>query len=481
MPFVFAICTIISCKPPNPDNTILLFSCLDNGGNYQIDTKITVTFDTVFTSIGSVTKHFKVHNTSNQDIITTLFLAGGERSLYSINVNGVPGADANNYFKNVEIPKKDSIFIFVKVNINPLNQNNPFLVTDAIVFLTGDIKQEVELIAYGQDARYIVADPSTGFKVVAGEHETVHWTKERPYVVYGWAAIDSTGTLVIEPGTRIFFHRNSGLWAYRYSKLEINGTLEEPVLLRGDRLEAGFENDFAQWDRVWINEGASVSIDYAVISNAFIGVQVDPLPNNKGEIAIVPTSVNIKNTIIKNTHNSGVLARFLSLNMTNCLIINNGGCGMQLECGQYSMKHLTIANYFKGDRKTPACYVSNKVSDPLFEAVPALNTKVDFINCIIYGNHEKDEPEVVVGKTQGAELEATFQNSLLKAKFNPIYFKDCFLDEDPQFVDVKASDFQLQSTSPAIGKGKPDIEVLLDILGKPRGDKPDLGAYQFGR
>ncbi|MCL1850964.1 MAG: right-handed parallel beta-helix repeat-containing protein [Bacteroidetes bacterium] len=408
--------------------------------------------------------------------------------MYSINVNGISGTS----FKNVTIAKKDSIFVFVKVNINPLNQNNPFLVTDSIVFLTGSQQQNVKLLAYGQDARYIVADQGPEglrYKVVAGEHETVTWTKDRPYVVYGWATIDSTGTLIIEPGTRIYFHNNSGLWAYRYSNLEVNGTLTEPVLFRGDRLEHWFDEDYNQWNRIWINEGANVNINYAIITNAFIGVQVDPLPDEDGITVTSNSLVKIENTIIKNTKNSGVLSRFLNLEMTNCLVINNGGCGLQLECGQYKMKHLTVANYFcQSERKVPACYVSNKISDPAYKDIPPYDIDAKFQNCIIYGSYPKDnkiKSEAVVYKDKGADVKAVFQNCLVRSEEASPYFEDCVRNEDPMFTDKDKNDrdkrdFTLQSSSPAIGKGK-DIGVFLDILGNPRNNPPDIGAYQFVR
>jgi hypothetical protein len=279
------------------------------------------------------------------------------------------------------------------------------------------------------------------------------------------------------------------LWAYRYSNLEVNGTLAEPVLFRGDRLEKWFDEDYNQWNRILINEGANVNINYAIITNAFIGVEVDPFPNDNG-ITITPNSlVKIENTIIKNTKNSGVLSRFLNLEMTNCLIINNGGCGLQLECGQYTMKHLTVANYFwQSARKVPACYVSNKISDAAYEAILPQDTKADFFNCIIYGNYSdkngKAESEVAVYKDKTAELKVTFRNCLVKAKEEATYFENCLWKEDPLFTDKDKKDsdkrdFTLQSDSPAIGKGDPNTIVPLDLLGNPRNNPPDIGAYQF--
>ena len=82
----------------------------------------TILFDTLFTTIGSTTKYFKVYNSNNGKInISSIHLAQGTNSPFRINVNG----DAGVLFENIEIEENDSIFIFVEVTIDPNNTNNP--------------------------------------------------------------------------------------------------------------------------------------------------------------------------------------------------------------------------------------------------------------------------------------------------------------------------------------------------------------------
>lgn len=486
---IFCFIASISCDRENFGDGKLQFFVYESNPDGKRVASSTVLFDTVFTSIGSIIRRFVAVNPSNSDITTDIFLAGGKQSNYSININGMQGNMENNsYFKNVTIPKKDSIFVFVKVNIDPTNQKCPFLVKDSIVFKTGTRPQDVKLIAYGQNAHYIVADPKTGYKIVAGLPkdgyvQDVTWSNELPYVVYGWALIDSACSLTIEPGTKVYFHNNSGLWAYRYSHLDVKGTLEEPVLFRGDRLESWFDEDFGSWNRIWINEGANANINYAVIRNAFIGVQVDPFPEGTiTESSLENSLVNIENTIIRNTRLHGVLGRFLNVNMTNCVITENGESSLQLEGGKYAMKHLTVANYYspdKPERKAPACYVSNLVSD-FYQSNYAMNVDAEFTNCIITG---RIETEVGVKKIPEADLKVAFQNCLVKTKEPSDYFIDCLRNVDPLFVSTdrkKQLDFNLKPNSPVIGKGI-DIGVFYDIMGNPRSTPPDMGAYQSGR
>ena len=49
---------------------------------------------------------------------------------------------------------------------------------------------------------------------------------------------------------------------------------------------------------------------------------------------------------------------------------------------------------------------------------------------------------------------------------------------NPMFVDAANDDLRLSTGSPAIGAGDPNAAPATDILGNPRGSKPDLGAYQ---
>ena len=81
-----------------------------------------IIFDTVFTTMGSVTQQLKVYNRNkNAVIISKIKLAGGSDSPYRINVDGSSGSS----FSNIEIGGNDSIYIFVKVTVDPQNNNLP--------------------------------------------------------------------------------------------------------------------------------------------------------------------------------------------------------------------------------------------------------------------------------------------------------------------------------------------------------------------
>ncbi len=157
----------------------------------------TVAFDTVFTTIGTSTRSFRIYNRNKKSLnISSIELADAEHSGFHINVDGMSGDN----FTNVEIRGKDSLYVFVEANIDPTNQDNPIFIVDSIVFVTNGVQQNVKLTAYGQDVI-----------IKRGETFTTdtHLTDERPYLIYDSLVVAPGTTLQIEPGARLHFHHRA--------------------------------------------------------------------------------------------------------------------------------------------------------------------------------------------------------------------------------------------------------------------------------
>ena len=120
-----------------------------NNPNHRLSFSVdTLSFDTVFTTIGSATKEFMIYNRNDQPLlISEIMLASGEETGFRINVDGRKG----DHFQNVRIQADDSLYVFVEVTVNPNASNQPLLVDDSIIFTTNGVKQSVRLEAYGQN------------------------------------------------------------------------------------------------------------------------------------------------------------------------------------------------------------------------------------------------------------------------------------------------------------------------------------------
>ncbi|MFN3876582.1 MAG: hypothetical protein ACK4L7_11810, partial [Flavobacteriales bacterium] len=265
-----------------------------------------VLFDTVFAlspPIGTVTKRFRVRNPAAQGVRVDISLEGGSSSPFRINVDGSPGLR----FQQVEIAGRDSIYVFVEATLDQSGQNTPLIHEDNIVFLNNGSEQRVKLVAWGQDAHYYrptnFPEGLPPYSIIAGEGETVHWANDKPYVIYGYAAVDSLGTLVIDPGVRVHVHGGGGLWIYRWGRLLANGTVQEPITFQGDRLESLYAELPGQWDRIWINDGptgADHVLQNVLIKNALVGLQCETWPG----LPDAPTSA--------------AWARLLNVRIRNC-------------------------------------------------------------------------------------------------------------------------------------------------------------------
>jgi hypothetical protein len=439
-----------------------------------------IIFDTVFTTIGSATKQLRVYNKSNSKIvISEIRLSMGESSAYRINVDGEHGTT----IKDIEIEANDSIYIFARVTIDPTNENNPFVIEDDLLFLTNENHQEVKLIAWGQNAHYIVADTYTpGFpqyKIIADSLQTITWTNEKPYVIYGYAVINSYGTLIIEQGTKVHFHAESGLWAYSDGLLKVNGTIDEPVIFSGDRLEEEYRELPGQWDRIWLMEstpGENHSIKNALIKNSFIGLQTESF------LRYAQDPLVLENVTVQNMTGIGIFSRIYNIQGGNIVVANCGGYCMALTGGgNYNFIQTTIADYWQyGIRRTPALFLNNFLLDTLDNPVPI---PINFFlgNSIVYGgNDEEFETEMV----EGEDSTYYFNYVILKTKRDTLdheIFDSVWANKNPKFVNYRQNDYRLDSASPAINKGNVEIANLLpeDILGNSRLPEPDLGAFQY--
>ena len=290
--------------------TIFFFSCekeefvTDSSAKLSFSTD-TVLFDTVFTEVGSVTKHFTVRNPHDKKIeISDIHLAGGENSNYRLNINGVQ----THKMTDIELAGNDSIFIFVEVTVDSTYKNIPMVIKDSVVFETNSNTQDVKLVSWGQDVH-----------LVKGENISRNstWQADKPYLIYDSVLVDEGVTLTIEAGANIHFHKNSRF--YVAGTVLADGKKEDPIVFQGDRVGNEYEDVPGQWDGIWLMPRSKDNVmDYVNIKNAVIGLQVDSLGNNSA-----PT-LAISNSKIKHMSYAGIYAQGTNIKAYNCVI---GDCG----------------------------------------------------------------------------------------------------------------------------------------------------------
>jgi len=463
---------------------------IDTNSNSKLQfSEDTVYFDTVFVTLGSVTRRFKIYNNSKDKIrISKIKLSGGSQSPFRLNIDGYPVDE----LLDLEIEGEDSAFVFAEVTIDPNNELNPFIVEDSIRFETNGNIQHVKLLAYGRNADFYRPTnfPSNGFPNYSIVECNTVWTNIKPKVIIGYLVVDSACTLTIEPGTQVYLYNNSGIWVYKEGRLIVNGTREDSVVFQGVRKEVQYREESGQWDRIWINQGSTGNlINYAVIKNGNIGIQAEDIPQfGQG----LPRKLTLSNTRIRNMTLFGIYGVNYNIDAWNNVISNCGSGGIVLlNGGTYNFRHNTIGNYWSSSvRSEVSVYLSNARQAP-DNTVFVADMNFNFRNGIVYGNLQGDN-ELDAQGLPDAAFNWKFENSLLLVNNedinndDPLHFSNCVFNQDPEFVDAQEQNYKLKETSPAINLGAAAVvnespSITLDILGADRlaDGQPDAGALEY--
>jgi hypothetical protein len=438
----------------------------------------TLTIDTVFTSVGSVTRHFKIYNTHSSDIIIAhLDFKNPSQTTYKINVDGVSGTS----FKDVRIPANDSLYIFVEATVDPTANTTLFFLDETLLFSSNTNVQPVVLRAWAQDAYFHYGE------ILAA---TTTWPVDKPHVIvdksvgksfFPGLIIPIGKTLTIPAGAKIHYTTSAGIVCA--GTLKCKGTATNPVMMRGIRLTNTYIHAAGQWLGLLFLRGSKGNeIEYTTIDESIFGIwmgfqdsfSIDAIKNESR------ADIKIKNSVIKNAYYWAIRSMNNDIKAENSLFFTctENLCQLALG-GKYQFDNCTFFNEYS-DLKKPLLAISNQIYyEPTKQTYTLAMENCQFTNCVWASNSYKESIQVVM--SSAVDSNYIFQNCVYRSdsSFKSNRFVDCIITNENQFMSLTPDkeDFQLKVGAKCINAGKVN-GIFLDINDKPRTGIPDVGAYE---
>lgn len=441
----------------------------------------TVRMDTVISGQATNTYTFEVYNPNEKAIrLPQIYLEQGAQSPFRVNVDGtfLEGGSASGF----EIDAKDSLRVFLFVNIEDQQADEAIRVTDNLIFVTeSGTSQKVNLEAYGQSViplRGVVMNQDTLLDA------------RRPYQIYDSLVVARGKELTLAAGVRLYFHPGAKLIVH--GKLQAKGTAAQPVLFRGDRLgnmfsQQPYDRIPGQWGGiVFTRESYGNHMNFCDVHSGTFGVRCD-----SSDVSV--EKLRLENSIVHNMSDDALTVRAANVFVGNSQLTNAGGNCVTLVGGNSTFVHCTIGNFyaFTGGRGLALSFANCEGSQrmPLHRA--------DFINCLITG-YSTDEILGTQSERYPNDLFSyNFHNCLLNTPaFEDGHVTDCLWDNDENPVSrednfAPAFDlaqliftFGLNPASPAVDNADAEISRTYypyDRNGRDRlaDGHPDIGCYEL--
>ena len=299
----------------------------------------TLAFDTIISTVPSATRSLTVFNRNKKGVrIASVSLAAGSSSHFRVNVDGEWLADGAG--EDFKIYRKDTMIVRVEVTVPQVESTQVGTINDVLRFVmeSGNV-HEVVLQASAIDA-YMVH----GMVI---DHDSTLLT-DKPYLIYDSLYVGPGAQLSLLPGTRLMFHDDAAM--HIHGSVHAEGTLEQPIIFRGDRLD-----------------------------HMFGYLPYDNMPNRWQGINIHTGSTD--NRSIHYVGGDGLRLDNCKARVGNSQISNTKGDCVYIFGGDYEFVHCTIAQFypFTANRGS-ALYMANNIGEANRDIRQA-----SFINCVITG------------------------------------------------------------------------------------------------
>ncbi|MGX9985340.1 hypothetical protein [Soonwooa purpurea] len=452
-------------------SALFLFSCKNDDISFEEPAQSlrfsadTVFCDTVYNQMRSETYAVKVYNKENKDVqIPRIYLESGNASLYRINVDGRPGTD----FKNVPLRKNDSLYVFVE--IAPVANAPEAIAEDKVVFQTAAGEQKVTLFSVVQDAEYFIQSDSN--PNILSDDTT--WNNNKAKIIFGDLTLAEGKKLTVEKGTKVYFHKKSGLNISKSATLEVKGELNHEVIFRGDRNDARYDTLPANWNGIRMEESSQLHMNYAKVYGGNVGLQLQD------------NDATITNTIIHTFQSFGIYAIGANLTTNNLVMNNCGEADLAIfKGGNYNLTYSTFANYWdlNGALSAYSIYASNSWSNGGQNYEGPLNFKMT--NSIAYNDNIN---AILFAPKPGQIFDYNISNCLIKYGDNAGYtfennnkIQNSIKNIEPKFANyyIQKMNLRVKEGSGAIGKGVSIPGNTMDIVGVARKNPSTIGAYEF--
>ena len=449
--------------------TVMFSSCIEDGfttspSDVLAFNRDTVSFDTVITLQGTATKQMVVYNHSKKQInISSIKVAGdAAKGHFHLNVDGIRGDE----FHNVEIRGNDSIYIFIEAYIDEMEQDEPTLLEDHLIFETNGKTQYVLLSAWGQDVIRIKGDTIS---------RNTRFTADKPYLIYDTMYVAPNATLTLDAGTTLLFHDKAAMRCA--GRMLANGTAEGPITFRGDRLdrivgETSFDIMSGQWGGIIFTPPTMGNVlKHVIMKGSSIGMHCSAYGDT------VNCALKLVNCVLTNSASTCLATATCYVQAIGTEMSDAAEEVAYFAGGKVMASQCTFANNYLF--KVPSLPIVN-IFDVEYSDGTIGKIKAYFDNCILYGL----APEL--NESDLDEFNVFMRYCLFKSNGeDDAHFINCIWEGDPMFLTVRDDhffDYRLDNESDAIGKGNPALcpaEARYDRYGNDRlaGGAVDLGAY----
>jgi len=517
MRYLFPLFLILSCLLTFLPGCEPKEDLVQTSGSLELQAD-TVLFDTVFTSIRTVTKRLWVYNRNRGAVKTDISLGGAAGVTYSLIING----DAGPSVQGVTVRGKDSLLVLVRATLGDNGQATvpkQFLVVDDLHFRTNGNDQTVKLVAYGLNAYFHRADIITA---------NTTWRTDKPHVIINGDYVSGGKTyavgVIVAKGATLRIPKGARIYSHAGAYLQIDGTLlvndlTEPtpfaptdtvkatnaniVRFQGDRLEPYYNEIPGQWGGIiFTSTSRGNRIRYAEIKNATFGA----LLYNPDNATQPHPNLSVDNTVIRNISGAnlsfanassstggGIISYSGDVSATNCLFTNCGEYAVLGVGGTYDLNFCTIANFTPSFRReTSALTFINELAPGAKVKLPV---SVTIRNSIVWGSFGDElflsnnaDPNytfsVLNTLLRTNEYQATTNASGKPGLANPLY--NNLVNVDPLFkrttlTSTGLPDYSLQDASPATAPRRAAAGPVppADLRNLPRNvSRPTLGAYE---